>query len=126
MKDMRDWRIKLAKESKKLVMEHPKFEIFKEYAHAIGINDETVPDSWLDHEKRYAEILAKRAEEKRAAEEAAAKAEAERVAKLEAIRLAQEAEAERKAKEKAEKKARMTASNKFFKKLAKLDLTKLI
>lgn len=88
MDNFRDYRIKLAKESRKAVMEHPKFEIFKPYAEAIGIYKEDEPESWADHTKRYA---AREAEAQRKREEAAlAEQKAREQEELEAQKRAEE------------------------------------
>lgn len=101
MDNFRDYRIKLAKESRKAVMDHPKFEIFKPYAEAIGIYKEDQPESWVEHTKKYA---VREAEAQRKREEAAlAKQKAKELEELEAQKKA-EAEKQRALQE--EKEAR--------------------
>ena len=57
-----DRRIKLAKESRKKVLEHEKFkQIFSQYAEALGINqDQSDIESWVKHEAKMADLNQKK------------------------------------------------------------------
>lgn len=121
MKSFEDWQLKLTMESRQHVLDHPKYkEIFAEYADAIGISEEPNFPEWDAHRAAYAEFYAKKAEEKRLAEEKA-RLEREEAEKAEALARARE---ERQRAKEAYAKAH--PDRVFLKKLAELGLTKLI
>merc|ERR1711907_690391 len=101
-----DKRIDLAKKSREMVMKHEKWALFEKYASAIGIDQEPELESWKAHTKKFAELEAKLAEEKRIAEEKKkAEEEAARLAKIKAEEEAKAAEEAAKAKALMQSKA---------------------
>lgn len=113
MKTFEDWQLKLTMESRDHVLNHPKFkEIFAEYGDAIGITTEPNFPEWDEHRAKYAEVYAKKAEEKRLAEEKARLEQIER----EKAEAAARARAER--KRAREEYAKAHPDRVFLKKLA--------
>lgn len=125
-----DCLIRLAKESRDWCLKHEKFDLFKEYAAAIGIDKVPEIAGWEEHQKKQDELL-KVVAERKAKEEAQkaeqARIEAERKAKQEAEeaeRKAKEGE-ELKAKELAEANAKAAQIHKdYFQLIAKMGLNK--
>merc|ERR1719263_291236 len=114
-----DCRIRLAKESRDWCLKHEKFELFKEYAAAIGIDKVQEIEGWAEHQKKQDELM-------RVVTERKSKEEAERKAKEEEEKARKEKEEEeRKAIEAAELKDKAAQVKKdYFQLIAKMGLNK--
>merc|ERR1712134_73520 len=109
----------MAKESRDWCLKHEKFELFKEYAAAIGIDKVQEIEGWAEHQKKQDELM-------RVINERKAKEEAERKAKEEEEKARKEKEEEeRKAIEAAELKDKAVQIKKdYFQLIAKMGLNK--
>jgi len=125
-----DRRIQRAKESRKAVLAHEKFQqVLSKYADAIGINSEPEVEGWKEHEEKMEGRRQAKAEKDREAEERRLAAERKRKEEEEK-RLQEEAEAKRLAElqaaeaEAAERKrqADKLAAD-FFKQIKDMGLT---
>lgn len=63
-----DCRIRLAKESRQKVLDHPKWNIFEKYAAAMGIDKVPEVAGWPAHQERFDKLQTKVEEDKRIAE----------------------------------------------------------
>lgn len=123
-------RIQRAKESRKAVLAHEKFQqVLSKYADAIGINSEPEVEGWKEHEEKMEGRRKVKAEKEREAEERRLAAERKRKEEEEK-RLQEEAEAKRLSElqvaeaEAAERKRQADKlATDFFKQIKNMGLT---